>query len=53
MQLSVAECYTSFHLNKTSLEYTVFLGKGSNLPIILQRTGSRKDAKIAKKRVDE
>jgi hypothetical protein len=40
-------------MRKTSLEITVFLGKGGNLPAILQRTDSRKDAKIAQKGMDE
>jgi hypothetical protein len=39
-------------IGKTSLEFTIFLGKSGNLPVILLRTDSRKDAKIAKKRMD-
>jgi hypothetical protein len=39
-------------IGKTSLEFTIFLGKSGNLPVILLRTDSRKDAKIANKRMD-
>jgi hypothetical protein len=38
---------------KNSLEFTVFLGKGGNLLVILRRKDSRKDTKIAKKKMDE
>jgi hypothetical protein len=41
------------NIRKTSLEFTVFIGKGGKLPVILQRTDSRKDAKIAKNKMDE
>lgn len=50
-------CYLNdkrgWKLGKTSLEFTVFLGMCGNLPVLLQRTDSRKDAKIAKKIMDE
>ena len=39
--------------SETSLECTVFFSKGDNLSVKLQRTDSRKDAKIAKKRMEE
>jgi hypothetical protein len=41
-----------FSVCKSSLEFTCIFGKSDNLPVILQRTDSRKDAKIAKKRMD-